>query len=887
VIWDPVPLFFTNPADQAAIRSLQAGSFPLWDPARGLGSPHIIPAAGSFDFPLKALAYIVNSRAGWECYVLAKFFLMGFLTFIAARKLRLGFHGSLGAGLLYMLCGYFRVYYGMPDMETLLFLPPCLMLMAALATRPRAASIAAVVLLGHFLDFSPEALAYGAVYYLLFILWIGLADARAKLLSLPKLLILFGSPAVMAVLTNADATWLVFELIPRSWHFHSSSLGQLHVNADKAIALVTPFFDYWLPSVPAGLDPRNLSQLNLIPAYAGIITTGLAVTALLKPSRLSSTGLFFAAMAVSLAGILFGAPPFNLLARLPVFRYFQNFRYLQPYLAFSMAMLAGIGLEAVARDAASRRLAILTAAALALWIGGHFFVFRRQIIHTPFVLRGLGLAAAGAVPVIIFFAALWWKSRVDKKKVLAWTLLAASGLELALYFNLATPVFGPGAFDTAEPGAARFIKERGGELSRIYGTDQRIIHPNLAGTFGLSDLRDQTPLYARDYVEFMAAVNGLSGEEVAESFLEYGKFYFDLKWDRLSPQLLSLLNVRYVLSYSEPGAKPAFAISRDVIETVAPAANYIAPASVTAGGVTRQGFFMHAPSRARVKAGGAGEGELVFAAGIADNAGQCAATDGVELTTLVYEDARPRLAFARIVRAGRDDSWVAARTGISGNAELVFASLPGPLNDPRCDFGAFTMPERMPPPSPQNASRGLQLVYDRELRVYENREVLPRVFSVGRTVPATLSDFVKEVRERDPSERAWIMGPVALPLTAPLSRARISGIEEGYGRLSFRAQAAGKAFVVISNLYYPGWRAMVNGRETRIYKVNGLMQGIELPEGESEVRLFYEAAPFRFGIYFHITSLVCALSFLAAGLASRAKPRESRPGPSSVGPSPH
>ncbi|MEO0563251.1 MAG: YfhO family protein, partial [Chloroflexota bacterium] len=50
------------------------------------------------------------------------------------------------------------------------------------------------------------------------------------------------------------------------------------------------------------------------------------------------------------------------------------------------------------------------------------------------------------------------------------------------------------------------------------------------------------------------------------------------------------------------------------------------------------------------------------------------------------------------------------------------------------------------------------------------------------------------------------------------------------------------SFLVLSDSYYPGWRATVNGVERPIYRANVNFRAIELPSGESRVIFEYDPA---------------------------------------------
>jgi hypothetical protein len=63
------------------------------------------------------------------------------------------------------------------------------------------------------------------------------------------------------------------------------------------------------------------------------------------------------------------------------------------------------------------------------------------------------------------------------------------------------------------------------------------------------------------------------------------------------------------------------------------------------------------------------------------------------------------------------------------------------------------------------------------------------------------------------------------------------------GRLVVRTDCKAPAGLVRRELYFPGWRARVNGKDANIEVVDGIFQGVAVPEGGAEVRFAY-APPF-------------------------------------------
>ena len=58
-------------------------------------------------------------------------------------------------------------------------------------------------------------------------------------------------------------------------------------------------------------------------------------------------------------------------------------------------------------------------------------------------------------------------------------------------------------------------------------------------------------------------------------------------------------------------------------------------------------------------------------------------------------------------------------------------------------------------------------------------------------------------------------------------------------RMAMDVRAGSRGLVVLSEIFYPGWNATVNGRPARIYKVDGGLRGILVPAGQSRVVVHY------------------------------------------------
>jgi hypothetical protein len=169
-----------------------------------------------------------------------------------------------------------------------------------------------------------------------------------------------------------------------------------------------------------------------------------------------------------------------------------------------------------------------------------------------------------------------------------------------------------------------------------------------------------------------------------------------------------------------------------------------------------------------------------------------------------------------------------------------------------------------------------RLIYDHQfVRAYEQRSVLPRAYFVSRArvlnspdgILATLSDpsfdYRSEVLLEEPAT------PLSSsPLPSQVSEARITLYEPESVVVSVVASAPG--YLVLTDSFYPGWKAFVGGREAPISRANYLFRAVRLDPGTHEVRFAYEPVSLRHGIF---VSVATALLILAVILHNRPKRR--------------
>jgi uncharacterized membrane protein YfhO len=69
-------------------------------------------------------------------------------------------------------------------------------------------------------------------------------------------------------------------------------------------------------------------------------------------------------------------------------------------------------------------------------------------------------------------------------------------------------------------------------------------------------------------------------------------------------------------------------------------------------------------------------------------------------------------------------------------------------------------------------------------------------------------------------------------------------------------------FLVLSDVFYPGWTATVDGSETPIEKANGFARAVRVPPGEHSVVFEYSPRSLKAGLAISLISAIVCLGLL-------------------------
>ncbi len=163
--------------------------------------------------------------------------------------------------------------------------------------------------------------------------------------------------------------------------------------------------------------------------------------------------------------------------------------------------------------------------------------------------------------------------------------------------------------------------------------------------------------------------------------------------------------------------------------------------------------------------------------------------------------------------------------------------------------------------APTIGSTFRQVYANAQVRVYENTQVYPRAYFAdtlrGETNPQALLRTVT-ADGFDGRRLALVEStqPPAIPPASGTANADTVTITRfSANQIALATSTAQPRFLVLSEMYFPGWYATVDGVETPIYRTNYLFRGITVPGGQHTVSFVYRPVSVLIGVGISLAAL--------------------------------
>lgn len=186
-------------------------------------------------------------------------------------------------------------------------------------------------------------------------------------------------------------------------------------------------------------------------------------------------------------------------------------------------------------------------------------------------------------------------------------------------------------------------------------------------------------------------------------------------------------------------------------------------------------------------------------------------------------------------------------------------------------YNPLVLERNVPPLSRENIHKLFNVKYEiaidtlRGMPYFALRnDRMPRAWLVGAAIEKKediVAEFMKSV-ELDYSKIAVVEKKLKYQLPTEIDTNFNGTAKIKYyspNKIIVETQANRASLLCLSEIYYPSWRAKIDGNETEIVRVNYCLRGISLPEGTHNIEIYYWADKFHKGFWITLGTLIFSI----------------------------
>jgi hypothetical protein len=170
-----------------------------------------------------------------------------------------------------------------------------------------------------------------------------------------------------------------------------------------------------------------------------------------------------------------------------------------------------------------------------------------------------------------------------------------------------------------------------------------------------------------------------------------------------------------------------------------------------------------------------------------------------------------------------------------------------------------------------------QVIYQRPITeddityVHRLEEVSPRAWIVQRAELIADGDEALTrlgAPDFDPARAAVLQRDIGLgPAQEAAEPSQVQIVSRNPSYLELKVEAAADGLLVVSEIFYPGWRARVDGQEAEIYPVDYVLRGVKVGAGAHKVEMIYDPWTWKAGVAISIVALLLVVAIINYQLA--------------------
>jgi|GEM_PF-4690416 len=844
-----------EPWTEKAAKMYRNGDIPLWNSSQALGKPLAAAMQSAVFYPLKALVFIAPTPLVWNIYLLLRLAIGGVLAFLFFRLIGLKKISSLVGATIFILSGHYLFFVAEAHLNVDIVLPLLFISFELIAQKRKnswlwlALSVFLMAVGGH-----PETALLAGTFGLIYFAYRLFIDRDKWLEKAGQAL----GGIVMGLGLSFFLVLPFFEFMRYAYTIHGPEevLATIHDPKKMLINLFYPYFFGW-PYQPWTDQYGTWSGTRNYIGVTALFLGTLSLFSLKKYYRYTPIFLFLFFVAITK---LYGLLNYDWLSSVPYFNAIGYQKYLGPEISFIGGALAALGVNYLfLMDQKRYRpyLLILPAILVSYTI---WYLYPSLDLAPERVIEKvkIQLILPATLVLLALAGSFFWFKRRDVIKYIAVIFAVVAIAEMVIL----APKHWPKRVEPYnKPPFVQYLQDRGTE--RLFAVDY-LLYPNASSAFGLYDVRDLDAVFVTHYFRYIkefinpSVVDRYTGmpENASKENLPTtyrNNLFFDL------------LGIRYIVTKNQAIVEDSSSLARKLVDGIDSANTGIRTLKV--GDETRTSVFEHPDTvlsttvtpRTR-------DTKLTFSVGI-DQSSWGKEGDGATFKIWTTHRGDRSLVYELTVDPRTNSQhreWIDGEVSLGSYAgqtiKLDFETSAGAnnLND-LAGWSRLRLTDE-----PVVNDEQYRLVYEDEVNIYENTHAFPRAFLVGDvTVQPTEDDVVAAMKTTDfnprlsavieTDRRLNIEGRSAIPIES----VEITSYKDQ--QVTLNVSAPRKSLLVLSDTYYPGWKAYIDGKEVEIYKTNLALRGVLIEEGEHSVEFAYRPDSFRIGLYISIISLIGAL----------------------------
>ena len=893
-IIDPGAYVWQHPAQWIeGARQLVSGHLPIWSQNEGIGVPlssNFISTAFYLPLlPFSILFYFTKNLLFIDLFFVFRYMVASVGMFLFIRSLKVNRELSWLAAFVFFSSGYFIVIPNISHHSVDILLPWVAWGLTRLfySGEKKWIGISSLLLGLSMLGGMPESSIFILFFVSIYITFLSFcyADGSKFRFWFYGLLVLGLGIAIGAILYFPG-----LEFITNGVSNHDGSGNQKFVDWHNIIFFILPeifagTYGYqYVDKLNFAVSSWNYIGTTIVYLYTLCLTYILELIRRVRTDKKVRILTFFWLLGLVLILQQYGIVHFYLFENFPFFRQTQFSKYSSTLINFSIITSSIIFLEYIFKKSSKRALLVGL-----IFIAGLLYInifYKDAISVNQYLKKYFGfmspniLYALGIVSVLSFVLAF-----IKNNKFRIITLFVLVIFEFYIYFPRRGDQVRRDSF--RQPPAISFLLKKNYKEFRIFGLDN-ILFPNLAMAYDLNDVRMLDALWIDRYFQYMKnffaepdafRITGIKENNATQSANIVDNPYFDM------------LSAKYILTYNKIETEVFDNSLIDEAVTQNHKAVNVAKTIFDINKDSKQVLFEHAPNDISVVINKPiGANYLMIYPALSPNLFGKKEGNGVLFRAELY--AGQNKIFSKEVSVdssnkSEDEKWFEFKVGPfvgSQSGKYKLRLITDPMGNNSYDWsgwGGFVWDTEL-----SKTVDKYKLVYDDEMKIYENQKYVPRIHFVDQKICVPNYDPQDKYRNvidlmrfhKSDIVKTAIVDGVSCEMTKYNSKeVVISDQIFDDNKITFTYSSGDKQYGVLSDAYYPGWNIYINGKKGKIDPANLAFKGFELPPGKSVVvELRYQPVIFRVGVIVSLMSVAVSVFIIVIDAKKRKRTKSKK-----------